>query len=56
MTNTFDTCTPCHNNRKLVIIDGSLITVVGVENIELIPYFTFTDVLHVPKLSVTKLF
>ena len=47
----FCTYSPCPSNWKTTVADGSLITVAGLGNIQLSPFITLKNVLHVPKLS-----
>ena len=54
MTHTlshFSTYTPCPSNRKIIVANGSLVTVAGVGDIFITPNLVLKDVLHVPKLS-----
>ena len=41
----------CLSNKKIAIVDGTLVTVVGQGNVVINHNFIFKNVLHVPKLS-----
>ena len=47
----FNNYNSCPSSRKIVTIDGSLITIVGVGDIQISPILTLRNVFHVPKLS-----
>ena len=49
----FTTYFPCPCTRKIVVVDGSLTTVVDVGHIQLGPSLLLKNVLHVPKLSTS---
>ena len=48
----FNTYTPSPSNNKIVVANGSLVTVVGFGGIYITPTLILKNVLHVPKLSV----
>ena len=47
----FITYSPCPSNRKILVADGSSITVAGLGDIQITPQLILKNVLHVPKLS-----
>ena len=47
----FTTYNPCPGNRKIVVADGSSVTVAGQGTVNLQPSLYLKNVLHVPKLS-----
>ena len=49
----FSTYSPCPSNKKISIADGTLITVAGRGNVQLNPFMTLNNVLHIPKLSTS---
>ena len=48
----FNTYTPSPSNKKIVVVNGSLVTVAGFGDIYITPTLILKNVLHVPKLSV----
>jgi len=48
----FSTYFPCPSNKKVFIVDGTLITTSGQGEVQINPYITLKNVLHVPKLSI----
>ena len=46
----FNNYNPCPNNRKIVIDDGSLTTIIGIGDVQISLPLTLRNVLHVPKL------
>jgi len=48
----FTTILIAQNNKKIIIVDGSLTTVASQEDIRLSPSLTLKNVLHVPQLSI----
>lgn len=58
MTNSsqcFSTYTPCPNNRKIIVANGSLATVAGLGDIQVTPFIILKDVHHVPMLLVNHI-
>jgi len=49
----FFTYSPCPSNKKISIADGTLITVAGQGDVQLNPFMTLNNVLHIPKLSTS---
>ena len=49
--NKFSTYIPCPSNKKITIVDGSLVSVVGQGVVNVNPSLSLNNVLHVPKLS-----
>ena len=49
----FHTYTPSPSNKKIVVANGSLVTVTGFGDIYITPTLILKNVLHVPKLSVS---
>ncbi|KAJ9543952.1 LOW QUALITY PROTEIN: hypothetical protein OSB04_023659 [Centaurea solstitialis] len=47
----FSTYSPCPSNKKISTADGSLTTVAGKGDVQISPFITLKNVLHVPKLS-----
>lgn len=47
----FHTYTPSPSNKKIVVANGSLVTVAGFRDIYITPTLILKNVLHVPKLS-----
>ena len=48
----FNTYTPSPSNKKIVVANGSLVTIAGFGDIYITPTLILKNVLHVPKLSV----
>ena len=48
----FSTYTPCPNNRKIIVANGSLATVAGLGDIQVTPFIILKDLHHVPMLLV----
>ena len=47
----FSTYSPCHSNKKISTVDGSLIIVASQGNVQISPTIMLQNVLHIPKLS-----
>ena len=47
----FHTYTPSPSNKKIAVVNGSLATVAGFEDLYITPTLILKNVLHVPKLS-----
>ncbi|KAH1097912.1 hypothetical protein J1N35_014833 [Gossypium stocksii] len=51
----FQTYTPCYNQSRIRIADGSYSPVAGVGKIQVTKFFSLEEVLHVPNLSCNLL-
>ena len=49
--NQFKTYLPCPSNRKIVVVDGTTTTMVGIGDVQVTSNLVIKNVLHVPKLS-----
>ena len=47
----FNTYTPSPSNKKIVVVNGSLVTITGFKDIHITLTLILKNVLHVPKLS-----
>lgn len=51
VSNNFKIYTPCPSNRKIIVADGSTITVVGIGDVQVTSKLMLKNVLHVLQLS-----
>ena len=56
MMDFFTSYSPCPNNRKVQIVDGTLLTILGIEVILLEPIGKLEHVLHIPQLFISAIF